>query len=160
MAHANLSWFLRRENREYHSQETLSMMIEENEQKYEETLSVWLPPLIFSVNNLYEFRVMSVQANFIGERSVTGDIASPRDHHLEGKIVCIEFADPGFDWIFAHSILGLITCYGGANSHMAVRAKEMGIAAAIGVGEEMFHKLEGSSVVFLDCLNNRIEIVS
>ena len=28
---------------------------------------------------------------------------------ISGKIVLIENADPGFDWIFGHSIVGLIT---------------------------------------------------
>ena len=35
---------------------------------------------------------------------------------IDNKIVMIENADPGFDWIFSHSIKGLITKYGGAAS--------------------------------------------
>ena len=51
---------------------------------------------------------------------------------LEGKIVLIENADPGYDWIFSQNIIGLITKYGGANSHMAIRCAEFGVPAAIG----------------------------
>ena len=47
----------------------------------------------------------------------------------------IENADPGYDWIFLHKIRGFITKYGGLNSHMAIRAAELGIPAAIGTGE-------------------------
>jgi phosphoenolpyruvate-protein kinase (PTS system EI component) len=76
---------------------------------------------------------------------------------LDGKIVLIESADPGFDWIFLRGITGLITCYGGANSHMAVRSKELNIPAAIGVGAATFESLKKSNVIFLDCVNKRIE---
>ena len=61
---------------------------------------------------------------------------------LENKIILIPNADPGFDWIFSHSISGLITIYGGSNSHMAIRSAEFGIPAAIGIGEIKFKDLE------------------
>ena len=57
------------------------------------------------------------------------------------KIVIIEGADPGFDWIFSQKIAGLITKYGGANSHMAIRCAEFSIPAAIGCGEQPFEKI-------------------
>ena len=47
----------------------------------------------------------------------------------------IESADPGYDWIFTHDIKGLITKYGGAASHMAIRCAEFNLPAAIGSGE-------------------------
>ena len=56
---------------------------------------------------------------------------------IDGCIVLIESADPGFDWIFSHAITGLVTKYGGANSHMAVRCAEFGLPAAIGCGERL-----------------------
>ena len=43
-------------------------------------------------------------------------------------------ADPGFDWIFTRDISGFVTQFGGANSHMAIRASELGIPAVIGAG--------------------------
>ena len=36
---------------------------------------------------------------------------------------------------FSRNISGLITCWGGANSHMAIRSGELGLPAVIGVGE-------------------------
>ena len=51
---------------------------------------------------------------------------------LNDKIVLIEGADPGYDWIFTTRFVGLITKFGGANSHMAIRCAEMQIPAAIG----------------------------
>ena len=40
-------------------------------------------------------------------------------------MICIRGADPGYDFIFNHKILGLITEYGGANSHMSIRCSEL-----------------------------------
>ena len=54
---------------------------------------------------------------------------------LDNKIVVIENADPGYDWIFSHNISGLVTKFGGANSHMAIRCSELNIPAAIGAGK-------------------------
>jgi phosphoenolpyruvate-protein kinase (PTS system EI component) len=70
---------------------------------------------------------------------------------LSGKIILIENADPGFDWIFSQPIAGLITKYGGANSHMAIRCAEFGIPAAIGCGEQRFESLLDASQILLDC---------
>ena len=47
-------------------------------------------------------------------------------------------ADPGFDWIFSRNIAGFVTAYGGVNSHMAVRASELGLPAVIGAGETLY----------------------
>ena len=59
----------------------------------------------------------------------------------------IENADPGFDWIFSQNILALITKYGGANSHMAIRCNEFGIPAAIGCGEQRFEAIKSSKYI-------------
>ena len=34
---------------------------------------------------------------------------------MDNKIVLIENADPGYDFIFSHKILGLVTKFGGMN---------------------------------------------
>ena len=78
---------------------------------------------------------------------------------LEGAIVLIPQADPGFDWLFGQSIAGLITMYGGANSHMTVRAAEFGLPAAIGVGENLYERLSNAQVIELDCGNQWLSVV-
>ena len=70
---------------------------------------------------------------------------------LEGKIVMIESADPGFDWIFSHNISGLVTKFGGANSHMTIRCAEFELPAAIGCGGKLFDQLRNSKVIELNC---------
>jgi hypothetical protein len=84
--------------------------------------------------------------NFVGTQHIQGAIAvvaadTTSDADLFGRIVCIEHADPGFDWLFTKGIAGLITKFGGANSHMAIRCAEFGLPAAIGCGEQMFERL-------------------
>ena len=64
---------------------------------------------------------------------------------LEGRVILIPNADPGFDWLFSHKIAGLITAWGGANSHMAIRAGELGLPAVVGVGEHRFANLKRHS---------------
>ena len=62
--------------------------------------------------------------------------------------------------IFTRGISGMITAWGGANSHMSIRAKELGIPAAIGVGEAMHLELSKARSCRLDCRNKRIEVMS
>ena len=73
---------------------------------------------------------------------------------LAGSIVVIEQADPGFDWIFSKGIAGLITLYGGANSHIIIRSAEFGITAAIGVGANLYNRIKQSKI------SNWIQLIS
>ena len=84
------------------------------------------------------------------------DLNKFKNSGYDNKIVCIENADPGFDFIFTKKIIGLITKFGGANSHMAIRCAEFGIPAAIGVGEEIYNSLKNKKYITLDCLNKKI----
>ena len=85
-------------------------------------------------------------------------IKSDQSNAIKGKIIIIPNADPGFDWIFSHDIAGLITQYGGANSHMAIRCAELGIPAAIGIGDKLYESLHEGRLM-LDCQKGRFEYV-
>ena len=61
-----------------------------------------------------------------------------------------------FDWIFSSSLKGLVTKYGGANSHMAIRCAEFGIPAAIGCGEQIFDRILRGRAVEINCSEGRI----
>lgn len=119
-----------------------------------------LPPLLCSSEDFIAFQYPATQANFIGNTAVTARCknleAANVSHELTGCIVMIPQADPGYDWLFGQGISGLITMYGGANSHMAIRAAEFGLPAAIGIGEVRFRKLAGASVLELDPVNRII----
>ena len=69
-------------------------------------------------------------------------------------------ADPGYDWIFSKNIGGLVTMYGGANSHMAIRAAELKIPAIIGAGEKNFSTWSRASLIEIDCENKKVVILS
>ena len=60
--------------------------------------------------------------NFFGSRKVVSEIVylnnKTKDIKIDNKIVCISSADPGYDFIFNYNIVGLVTEYGGVNSHV------------------------------------------
>ena len=71
----------------------------------------------------------------------------------------IENADPGYDFIFNYSINGLITKYGGSNSHMAIRCLENKIPACIGVGNINFDLIKKSKRIYIDCDKKILKIL-
>ena len=73
--------------------------------------------------------------------------------------MCIESADPGYDWLFSHNIAGFVTAWGGMNSHMAIRAGELKIPAIIGAGQKIFNEIKNSNFVKIDCKSKRYEIL-
>ena len=49
--------------------------------------------------------------------------------------------------------------YGGAHSHMAIGAGELGIPAVIGIGEKQFNKYKTAVTLEIDCLAKIIRII-
>lgn len=122
---------------------------------HEIALGVELPPLIVSERDFCGFLSPVASGNFIGSASVTAPVirltqGQAPEVELQGRIVVTLQADPGYDWLFGHGIAGLVTAYGGANSHMAVRAAEFGMPAAIGVGEDWYQRLASGTRLILD----------
>ncbi|MBU2895094.1 PEP-utilizing enzyme [Vibrio hepatarius] len=142
------------------SKDTILQLIEQRKSEHLLTKIVELPQVIQSESDFYCFEKFMSQPNYIGSESVFGEVVHSFSEHdvklLQGKIILIPQADPGYDWLFSHSILGLITQYGGANSHMAIRAAELGLPAAIGVGDKLYEKLMGTKYVEIDCANHLI----
>ncbi|WP_164002873.1 PEP-utilizing enzyme [Pyxidicoccus caerfyrddinensis] len=80
----------------------------------------------------------------------------PDAERVRGTIVLLERADPGYDGLLALGVAGIVTAYGGANSHMAVRCTELQLPAAIGVGREQLRRLASGRVMTLDCGGRRL----
>jgi hypothetical protein len=114
------------------SKDLLSRAIEHGKARYGETLKTSLPPLIAKPDDVWAFEWPETAPNYITQKQVTAPVRSCDEREkLPGAIVCIPNADPGFDWLFAYPIAGLITAWGGANSHMAIRAGELGLPSVI-----------------------------
>lgn len=126
----------------------------DNRKKYSFSEAIRLPQVLFDEEGIDVIPFQVSQPNFITKKKVATSKVVVSSHQflnkLEGKIVLIENADPGFDWIFLQHIAGLITKFGGANSHMAIRCAEFGIPAAIGCGEQRFEALSQSELILLD----------
>ena len=75
---------------------------------------------------------------------------------VSGKIVCIPSADPGYDYLFSKNIGGLITKFGGANSHMAIRCAELGIPAVIGVGELNYAQWTKATCLEINAMDKKV----
>lgn len=118
--------------------------------------------LIRSVRDVHIVPMQRSSPNFIGNQRLEAEIVeltplTENIPNLAGKIICIEGADPGYDWIFTRNIAGLVTKYGGANSHMAIRCAEYSLPAAIGCGEQPFERIISARKCLLDCQGKRLE---
>jgi phosphohistidine swiveling domain-containing protein len=136
----------------------------QNEKQWMLAKALRLPDLITSPDDVYVHRLESWRPNFVTRKKVTAtpvlvDGALPPGG-LDGAVVLIRAADPGFDWIFGHPISGLVTQYGGVASHMAIRAAEFGLPAAVGCGETLFDKLSRAKTIELDCEHRTVKALS
>lgn len=142
---------------------TVKDNISSRKNSYQVTSAVELPPFIISESDFYSFEKFASQPNFVTVNSVISNVAIVDKHEqgdLSGKIAIIPQADPGYDWLFGYNIGGLITKYGGANSHMAIRAAEIGLPAAIGVGDKLYEKFaREDALVELDCANKLLRLL-
>lgn len=136
-------------------QEFFGKRIEANRELYNRAAGLKLGYLIRSSRDVYVAPQHRAAPNYVGSGKANAPIISLNtdsacDLDIANKIVCIENADPGFDWIFTHNIAGLVTKFGGANSHMAIRCAEYGLPAAIGVGERLYDLVSQSKSAVLD----------
>ena len=138
----------------------LLQSIEKGKLRYTDTLKLSLPPLIARSEDVWGFEWPETSPNFITQKQVTAPVIGyeMRDK-LENSIICIPSADPGYDWLFAYPIAGLITAWGGANSHMAIRAGEMELPAVIGAGEMLYRRWSEAQCLHIDCAGRRVNVL-
>jgi phosphohistidine swiveling domain-containing protein len=132
--------------------EFFSRLIADKRRDYELTSSILLPSFVSSPNDFFDFLVPNIDPNYVTKKRVIGKVADvERGDDVKGAIALISSADPGFDWLFTTGIVGLITAYGGVNSHMAIRAQELGIPTVTGVGPNRFAAYRNAHSIELDC---------
>ena len=142
------------------STETLRDLSRHHQKRHQLTARLEFPPLIFCEDDFERFTLSTVQPNFVTQKVATAPVClDPDNQDPEGKIVVLERADPGYDWIFARNICGLVTQYGGTNSHMAIRSAELSIPAAIGVGRQLFESIARGRALRLDGRQRKLEVL-
>lgn len=132
----------------------------DNKKQYQNAIRIKLPSILVKPENVYSFYLLDEEPNFITQESIMAEVAimdTLNDGSLEGKIVFIQAADPGYDFLFSKNIAGLVTQFGGANSHMAIRCAELGIPAVIGAGEKNYSEWKKCNKILIDCLNKIVK---
>jgi phosphohistidine swiveling domain-containing protein len=136
--------------------------IETNRESYLTTEAVRLPSVILKPDDIFGFFVSGESPNFVTLKKVAADTVlcdSENGVCLENKIVFIKAADPGYDFLFTKGIAGLVTQYGGVNSHMAIRCAELSIPAVIGAGETHFGEWSRAHMLEIDCANRQVRVL-
>lgn len=140
--------------------EDLKKIIIRNKNNYIKNQSIHLPEIITNWKDLYIYEKNSENGNFITQKKINGETFELKNlkdiNKIKNKILLIENADPGYDFIFSQEIKGLITKYGGQNSHMSIRSAELSLPAAIGVNDENYNRIKNKKNITIDCLNKKI----
>lgn len=134
--------------------------IKVNKEKYIFNKKISLPNVILSHKDIYTNSYFKDKINFYGSENCIGETLFLKDnkkYNYNNKIVCIENADPGYDFLFSKNLKGLITKYGGANSHMSIRCAELNLPSAIGVGDRLFQNAINSRKIKLNIEEKKIE---
>jgi glutamine kinase len=139
----------------------LEAAIAAGREQHERMRWIELPPVLWSAREIWAFTLPVLQPTFVTDGRVQARLARVDEGESpDGCIALIEAADPGYDWVLTRDVRGLITAWGGVNSHMAVRAIESGLPAAIGVGLARFRELAKADVVELDAGARTVAVVA
>ena len=137
--------------------------INKNKREYIQNKNIILPDVIISGKDLFIQNQENSRINFISNKIVTSMIIEYDKQKLTENlngIICIESADPGYDFLFTKNIKGLVTKYGGQNSHMAIRCAELNLPALIGVGEQIYNKIIDNKSIKIDCVLKKIDLIN
>lgn len=150
---------------EYYGSEMLlsefwTMIIEQRRKRYKDFSKVALPEIIMEDTDIDQVFFGESRPNFVTDKVVEAEtIQLEEGGIISGKIVIVPKADPGYDWIFTKGIAGLVTEYGGAASHMAIRCAEFSIPAAIGCGKKVFEEAASGKRLRLDCKEKKLTVL-
>ena len=113
--------------------------INANKKSFNFSKNLKMPDVITNINDFSFFYEDIKKGNYITDKQISGDIIffdkKTNLNEINNKIIFIENADPGYDFLFSYNLKGLVTKYGGANSHMAIRCMELGLPSVIGIGK-------------------------
>jgi hypothetical protein len=136
---------------------TLRSAVDAGRERYETGRLIAMPPLLTGPDDVWSFEPPDVRPNFVTQRRVRAPVAIvDTGTPVDGAIAFIAGADPGYDWLFARDIAGLVTAFGGANSHMALRALELDLPAVIGAGETLYRSWSQAEVLDIDAASELV----
>ena len=138
--------------------------IENNKSNADMLNLIEFPEFILNNKSFYLFEQKSKQGNYVTTKTTHGKIINFKKINnyalIKNKIVFLENADPGYDFIFSHGIKGLVTEYGGANSHMSIRCLELGIPAIIGIGAKEYYSILKNNNIEINCNQKNYKILN
>ena len=141
----------------------ISRNININKKAYKVSQSLIVPDVIDDSKNFTCFYNLNTRENYITKKTTFGEVLELNNlsdfTNISNKIILIENADPGYDFLFSYNIKALVTKYGGSNSHMAIRCMELGLPAIIGTGDKIYASLLSSKKIFIDCNNKNYSII-
>ncbi len=121
-----------------------------------------LPDVLSHESDLNCIEISIKQGTYFGKHKVEALPVVVTDENLRrltrgdvaGKILVMDHADPGYDFLLLLNPAGIITKVGGPASHIAIRVNEHGIPACIGCGIDPA-AIDETKNYILDCANKR-----
>ncbi len=160
ISYANIDVIYKAYSSEVDIKQLLSKSIAEGKERHQKTLQINLPAVIVEETDVWCFHQQDFEPNYITLKRGVGQVAFIKEEkEIENKIIFIENADPGYDWIFSKKIAGFVTMYGGVNSHMAIRAGELSVPAVIGIGESRYRYYSLAKILEIDCESKNMRIL-
>lgn len=146
-------------SRDFDLEAFLTETITRNKKRYETTRQLMLPPIIIRPEDVWSFFMPEMIPNFVTDGVAEGPVSEVGmgETDLAGKIVFVENADPGYDWLFSRNIAGFVSAFGGRNSHMAIRAGELRIPAVIGCGLMAYNRWRKMTRLKIDCAAKQVQ---
>lgn len=129
-----------------------------NRKRWRRENDVRLPDLLTDVLDIRFGQENLSQPTFVTRLRAEGPVTDATSGTLSGAVVFLECADPGHDWIFTHGIAGFVTQFGGENSHMAIRARELQVPAVIGAGSR-YERWSRSDRIVIDGRSKTVEML-
>ncbi|NDV89869.1 phosphoenolpyruvate synthase [Alteromonas sp. 345S023] len=161
LAFVDIKEILRLQSTSHSATATLASSITLGKEYYQMCQKIKLPALIRHPCDAQFYQVLAEEPNYVTSGCITAPVCTTVDPNaVTGKIIFIEAADPGFDWLFSYEIAGLVTQFGGLNSHMAIRAQELNVPAVIGAGEWWFKRWKNAKTLKIDCQCQKVHIIS
>lgn len=134
--------------------------LEKRKRDYLLSCYIQTPDIITSQNSFTYFDVFKKNGYYIGDENIDAELIHLEQNseikEIKNKVVLIERAEPGLDWIFDLKPKAIISRFGGPNSHVAIRCIENKIIAVLGISEDQFIRLKSSKSVQINCSLEKI----